>query len=255
MAEQEEAPAEEQPAEEEQAAEEEPKEEYEAPKEEEAAAEEQPAEEPAAEEPKEEEPKEEAPKEEPKKEEPKVEEEKKEDKPKKKKKKKKKSSKAAPGDCQADELWKKISAKKGAEINWYILKLKSKKNEDMELVTSGNGGAVEVVEFLSDKTKNIFFGLLKCVTTDDAMSVRSKFIYIRFVGSAVKSVAKAKLTTSMGKIDDKFPCKHLTMDLNEKCADDMKPIKMAKELLRVGGAHKPDKISFGPDQDVDVKSL
>ena len=35
----------------------------------------------------------------------------------------------------------------------------------------------------------------------------------------------------------------------------MQPNKLAKELLRVGGAHKPDKISFGPDQDVDVKSM
>lgn len=45
------------------------------------------------------------------------------------------------------------------------------------------------------------------------------------------------------------------LDINENCADDLKPEKMATELLRVGGAHKPDTMNFGPDQDVDVKSL
>ena len=45
------------------------------------------------------------------------------------------------------------------------------------------------------------------------------------------------------------------MDINEKCAEDLQPEKLAKELLRVGGAHKPDKMSFGPDQEVDVTNM
>ena len=145
---------------------------------------------------------------------------------------------------------------------------------DLEFVAEGNGGAKELVAFFEDKQKLILFALLQAVTTDDAKSVRSKFVYFRFIGSGVKTITKAKMATYLGKIDDHFPCKHLTvesitrcnvfcagvlfcvqMSIDEKCADDMQPKKMATELLRIGGAHKPDTISFGADQDVDVKSL
>merc|ERR1712157_28509 len=208
--------------------------------------------------PKEEEPKEEPPKEVEVKEEPK-EEAPKEEEPKKKKTKKKKKKKKSNNDGtdEAQDMWRKISAKKGSDINWYILKLNGKvgTTTDLTLVKEGSGGAAEIVECLKEYEKSIMFGILKCITTDDAMSVRGKFIYIRFVGSKVKTMSKAKLTPSLGKIDDHFPCKHLTVDINEKCAEDLAPKKLAKELLRVGGAHKPDKMNFGPDQDVDVKSM
>merc|ERR1712048_137674 len=195
--------------------------------------------------PKEEEQKEEAPKQEEEKEEPKTEEA-----PKKKKgKKKKKKKTAASGDDESDEYWQKLS-KKGSSINWYCMKLAGKvgTTDKLQFVQEGEGGASEIVEFLKDKEKNIMFLLLKCITTDDAKSVRAKFLYLRMIGSGVKTMQKAKLTGSVGKIDGRFPCKHLTIDISEKCADDLEPKKLVKELLRVGGAHKPDKMSFGPDQ-------
>jgi len=211
------------------------------------AVEEAPKEEEAKEEPKVEEAKEEAPKEEPKKK-------------KGKKKKKKKMKAAADGDgAVAQTYWDKISVKNQKNLNWYVLKLAGKvgTTTDLEFVSEGNGGAKELVEFFANENqkKSILFALLQCVTTDDAKSVRSKFVYFRFIGSGVKTITKAKMTTYLGKIDDHFPCKHLTMNINEKCEDDMEPKKMATELLRIGGAHKPDTISFGAGQDVDVDSL
>merc|ERR1712013_467744 len=215
----------------------------------EAVAESEAEEAPAVEEaPKEEEKKEEAPKE--------------ESSPKKKKGKKKKKKKKAASDgdgAVAQTYWDKISVKSQEELNWYVLKLAGKvgTTTDLEFVAEGKGGAKELGEFFANENqkKSILFALLQCVTTDGAKSVRSKFIYFRFIGSGVKTITKAKMTTYLGKIDDHFPCKHLTMNINEKCADDMEPKKMATELLRIGGAHKPDTISFGADQDVDVKSL
>eukprot|EP00487_Bulimina_marginata_P005332 TRINITY_DN23113_c0_g1_i1.p1 TRINITY_DN23113_c0_g1~~TRINITY_DN23113_c0_g1_i1.p1 ORF type:complete len:140 (+),score=15.81 TRINITY_DN23113_c0_g1_i1:105-524(+) len=122
----------------------------------------------------------------------------------------------------------------------------------LTLVKEGSGGAAEIVDFLKDKEKSIMFGLLKCVTTDNAKSVRAKFIYLRIIGSKVKTMSKAKLTPSTGKIGDQFPCKHLTIDLSEDCADTLDPDGLTKELLRVGGAHKPDLFNFGPDQVVNA---
>merc|ERR1712039_700903 len=164
--------------------------------------------------PKEEEQKEEAPKqEEEEKEEPKTEEA-----PKKKKgKKKKKKKAAASGDDESEEYWQKLS-KKGSSINWYCMKLAGKvgTTDKLQFVQEGEGGASEIVEFLKDKEKAIVFILLKCITTDDAKSVRAKFIFLRVIGSAVKTMQKAKLTGSIDKIDGRFPCKHLTIDVSEK---------------------------------------
>lgn len=210
------------------------------------AVEEAPKEEESKDEPKVEEAKEEAPKEEPKK--------------KKGKRKKRKKKAAVDGDgAVAQTYWDKISVKNQKNLNWYVLKLAGKvgTTTDLEFVAEGNGGAKELVEFFANEKQNksILFALLQCVTTDDAKSVRSKFVYFRFIGSGVKTITKAKMTTYLGKIDDHFPCKHLTMNINEKCEEDMEPKKMATELLRIGGAHKPDTISFGAGQDVDVDSL
>eukprot|EP01083_Nonionella_stella_P157397 511010_1 len=172
-----------------------------------------------------------------------------------KKKKKKKSSKSEDSG-EAQTVWKKLS-KQESSINWYLLKLDGKpgKTTNLTFVKEGDGGAAEIADFLKEESKAVYFGLLKCVTTDDSKSVRGKFIYLRFIGSGVKSITKAKLTTSLGKIDDQFPCKHLSLDINEKCADDLTPKKLAVELLRVGGAHKPDKMVFGPNQEIIAKDL
>mmetsp|Transcript_62975 Transcript_62975/g.100029 ORF Transcript_62975/g.100029 Transcript_62975/m.100029 type:complete len:259 (-) Transcript_62975:1020-1796(-) len=172
------------------------------------------------------------------------------------KKKKKAAASAAADSGEAQALWDRISAKKGGDINWYAMELAGKPGTTTNLkeVQTGSGGAKEIIEFAADKSNKVMFVLLKAVTTDDSKSVRSKFIFIRIIGSGVKTMTKAKLTPALGKIDDHFPCKHLTLDLNEKCEADLAPEKLARELLRVGGAHKPDQISFGPGQDIDVKS-
>ena len=59
---------------------------------------------------------------------------------------------------------------------------------------------------------------------------------------------KAKLTPQLAKISEHFPVKHLTIDLTEDLTNfDVE--SLAKEFLRVGGAHKPDKYVFGKDQE------
>ena len=97
-----------------------------------------------------------------------------------------------------------------------------------------------MVGYLKGESKSIIFALLKCKTIDDSQSVRFKFIFVRFVGSGVRFMDKAKLTPTLGKISDCFPVKHLSLDAYEdSCEHKLNPRKLARELLRIGGAHKP----------------
>ena len=63
---------------------------------------------------------------------------------------------------------------------------------------------------------------------------------------------KAKLTPNLGAIADKFPVKHLSKDCDEEMKD-WTSEKLAKEFLRIGGAHKPSKYDFGGGDVYDVK--
>jgi len=149
-----------------------------------------------------------------------------------------------------DEAWKAIS-KDNAAFNWYILTV-DKNNSKLEYVCRGTGGLKEMKSFLLDKSSQLYFGILRVTSLDHGGSKRAKFIYIRFVGSTVPVMKKAKVTPNMGKYGDMFPVKHLTLDLNEDLIG-FSVEGLSREFLRVGGAHKPDSYEYGPDQKFDVK--
>ena len=60
----------------------------------------------------------------------------------------------------------------------------------------------------------------------------------------VKFMQKAKLTPNLGQIADQFAVKHLSKDADEDMKD-FTSEKLAKEFLRIGGAHKPARYDFG----------
>ena len=99
-------------------------------------------------------------------------------------------------------------------------------------------------EMLKDHKRDIMFFLLLVNAVDEASS-RTKFIYGRFMGSGVSFTQKAKVSVRLGEIAEQFPLKHVSMDADETMKD-WNPETWAKELLRIGGAHKPTQYDFGP---------
>ena len=68
----------------------------------------------------------------------------------------------------------------------------------------------------------------------------------------VKFMQKAKLTPNLGQIADQFAVKHLSKDADEDMKD-FTSEKLAKEFLRIGGAHKPARYDFGGGDVYNVK--
>jgi len=150
-----------------------------------------------------------------------------------------------PKDLNTDSAWKAISADPPS-INWYLCGVDKK----TELVFSraGQQGLEEITTVLKSSGSELQYGLLRVNSNDKGGSKRAKFVYIRFVGTGVNVMQKAKVTPKLGKIGDAFPVKHLTYDLTEDLAN-FTIDTIAKEMLRVGGAHKPDSFDFGPNQE------
>jgi len=152
-------------------------------------------------------------------------------------------------ELSGEECWKTLS-RDNPPFNWYLMTVDNK--QSLTYVSRGSGGLKEVSNFLRAKKTELFFGLLRVNSLDEGGSKRAKFIYMRFVGTEVPVMKKAKVTPSLGKIGEQFPVKHLSLDLNEDLSHfDVE--SLSKEFLRVGGAHKPDKYEYGPNQMYDIK--
>jgi len=133
-------------------------------------------------------------------------------------------------------------------FNWFSTKLVDpnlKKDIDLTMDKVGTGGLNELVQAMRGEEDNIVFFLLRCDTTDEEGSSRAKFVYGRFVGTKIKFMQKARLTPNLGALADKFQVKHLSKDADEAMKG-WTAAELAKEFLRIGGAHKPNKFNFGP---------
>lgn len=110
-----------------------------------------------------------------------------------------------------------------------------------------NTGVDSLVSFLEGNSDKMIFAALRVATKDDAGSVRDKFNFVRYIGSDVGVMKKAKISAIGSNIDALFTSKHITMNINTAEVDSLNVTKIAKELLRVGGAHKPDFYQVGPE--------
>jgi hypothetical protein len=143
--------------------------------------------------------------------------------------------------------WTEISQRE-TTLTWFAAHVKpGSKETTAEIIGKGTGGLSELREFLGEQDDKIIFGLLRVTANDKSNSARQKFVYYKFLGSAIKVMEKAKLAPVMSHIDGCFPVKHLTCDLDSTLSG-FGLEDLAREFLRVGGAHKPDSYDFGPDQ-------
>jgi len=149
-----------------------------------------------------------------------------------------------PTDLNSESAWKAICTDTPS-INWYLFGVDKKL--DLTFKQAGQKGLEELTNLLKTCSNDLLYGLLRVNSNDKGGSKRAKFVYIRFVGSKVGFMQRAKMTPNLGKIGNAFPVKHLTYDLTEDLSNFTVGI-VSKEMLRVGGAHKPDSFDFGPNQ-------
>jgi len=96
-----------------------------------------------------------------------------------------------PKDVVEDAI-KKIQL--GTEINWLLLGYVEGKAQTLCLYGKGNGGVTELVDKLNND--QALYGYVRVTDVMDGNSVQ-KFVFLQWIGSAVKTLAKARLSTHL----------------------------------------------------------
>lgn len=145
------------------------------------------------------------------------------------------------------ESFKELTAAE-CKINWMMCKLDGK---NVTLCGSGNGGLEEIRSYLS--SDEVMWGVLKVDALDvkkNVTSKRIKLIYFTYIGADVPVMKKAKVSLISNDVSKLFPGVSINMNVSDP--SDLDKDNIAKELLKVGGAHKPTMFRFGPDCEVQV---
>jgi len=129
---------------------------------------------------------------------------------------------------------------------------KSNKTVSLDFMAEGEGGLQEVSQKLKQCADKAVFGLVKVKFYDEMAQKKGspyiKFIYFRFLGTKVGVMTKGFLTPRLGSVDEIFPVKHLSYDIDENLTKfDQKSI--ATDFLRVSDNKvEASSFDFGPNQ-------
>jgi len=155
-------------------------------------------------------------------------------------------------DPEIQKSWEKLSKGK-TEANWVAVEFKKvNKDTSLELMGQGEGGLDEISQKLQQFPEKVIFGVIKVKFYDEMAAQKGspyvKFIYFRFLGTKVSVMTKGFLTPRLGSIDELFPVKHLSYDIDENLTKfDQKSI--ATDFLRVSDNKvEASSFDFGPNQ-------
>merc|ERR1712039_211749 len=112
---------------------------------------------------------------------------------------------------------------------------------------SNGSGQPGLRQILIDASDKCIVALLRVGSTDRGGSKRSKFIYIQYCGNDVGVMKKAKFPMAISKLSPAFSAKAVSYQCDTEDVKDgaIDPKTILKDLLKAGGAHKPDHYMFG----------
>jgi hypothetical protein len=149
---------------------------------------------------------------------------------------------AAQGGSLAD-AWTEVLNDKVA-TNWALVKIEKRDPKGAVLYRSGTHGLDEMKAALCDD--GVFFGGLRVTGIDERgsiSSVRSKYVFVQFVGLGVKPMLRAAAGPMKDHFDAIFNGTHATVLSSE--LGDISPEDIERRLRLSAGAHGPNRYEFG----------
>ncbi|KAG9300714.1 hypothetical protein G9A89_023512 [Geosiphon pyriformis] len=120
-----------------------------------------------------------------------------------------------------------------SEINWLLLQYEKGQIDKLQIAAKGSGGLEQLVEHLSEDEAS--FGYCRVNVSNDELSVRTKFIFITWIGSGVKILRKAKLSVHVSDVKRILQAYAIEITAHEK--SDFNEAEILTKLRRAGGAN------------------
>ncbi|CAG8494193.1 3072_t:CDS:2 [Paraglomus brasilianum] len=119
------------------------------------------------------------------------------------------------------------------DTNWLILQYENDKSDKLVLAAKGPGGLEEFTEQLSPD--QAAFGYLRMNVSNDELSVRTKFVFVTWIGSKVKILRKAKLSVHVS--DVKSVLNAYAIETTAHDNNDLIESEILTQLRKAGGAN------------------
>ncbi|CAG8467831.1 4564_t:CDS:2 [Ambispora leptoticha] len=120
-----------------------------------------------------------------------------------------------------------------SDVSWMILQYENDRSDKLILYAKGPGGLSQLAEHLSED--QAAFAYCRVNVSNDELSVRTKFIFITWIGSEVKIMRKAKLSVHVSDVKKILQAYAIEITAHEK--SDFNEPEILNKLRRAGGAN------------------
>lgn len=144
-----------------------------------------------------------------------------------------------------EDAWQKVIGDSDP-LNWVLLCYDGKNASTAELFASGTQGLDELKANLDDE--RVLFGGLRVTAVDDrgsVKSVRSKLIFVQYMGNNVKPLVRASAGTARGEFQRILAGTHVNVNIDSGNDQALTPKALEERLHSSCGAHKPNGYLFG----------
>lgn len=135
-----------------------------------------------------------------------------------------------------------------------------KSRKALEVRASGEGGRAALYKEFESNQNQVLFSVLRVAAVDEKnglVSKRVKFMFIKFIGTDVTGLAKARASGASGDVKNFLGgAVQFTVDVSGDSMDeDFSVVALGRKMISAGGAHKPVRYDFGGGESVNVDAL
>ena len=140
------------------------------------------------------------------------------------------------------DAWSRVTDDKD-ELTWVMLSFDGKNVNTTSVFKAGTGGLNDFRANLQSDL--VLFGAFRCKAIDDRGSVRSvrtKFVFVQFIGADVRPVVRAQAGPAKGHFESILSGAHVSIAISDP--SDLNEVDVEARLQSSCGAHRPTGYEF-----------
>eukprot|EP00455_Lapot_gusevi_P014190 TRINITY_DN1702_c0_g1_i1.p1 TRINITY_DN1702_c0_g1~~TRINITY_DN1702_c0_g1_i1.p1 ORF type:complete len:169 (-),score=68.35 TRINITY_DN1702_c0_g1_i1:123-629(-) len=153
----------------------------------------------------------------------------------------------------AVSIFNDIAHPQNSRMWWMLVHFEGNAEQPTVFASGDNGFNHMKAALVDDKILHGAFKVLSVDNRGNVVAVRSKVVAFTYVGSGVGALKKGQAGPQRERLKRVF--QGVSLELQVDDPSDLSPEGVASRLLASGGAHKPTKYQFGPDEQADSVTI